>query len=204
MPFVPTTGGVRISMDYEVEGQQCANVFHVRADTPSDVSTLEGITTVFYNWWNTNVKPKQHSACVLERIVATNLDDISGPQFIRTAGLPASGTNGSAALSNNVTIATTLTTSRIGRSFRGRSYWCGLTPDDLLDVNHITLAAAAALSAAFDLLIEALATNGTPLAILSLVANGAPRSEGVLTNVTAVHTDNTIDSQRRRLPGRGA
>lgn len=117
-------------------------------------------------------------------------------------GLPLAGTGGSVQLPNNVTLCIKWTTENRGRSFRGRTYHVGLTESQVTD-NEVVAVAMGQFTTAYGALLTDLATAGWPLVIASRYANNQPRITGVATLVTGFSIDPFIDSQRRRLPGRG-
>lgn len=192
-------------MRYNQTGQEVCNVFHVNAGAEPTVEMLGDIAQIFFDWWDTEMKPLQHAGVTLQAIEVT---DISGPDeegIVFSAGLPLAGSHSGGSLPNNVTLATKLATGLTGRSRRGRSYLVGLpltqleTGSQTVADSYITL-----LQGAFADLLTALAVEGFNLAVLSLVSGGVPRTEGLLTDVTSVVTNDVVDSQRRRLPGRGS
>lgn len=192
-------------MRYTQAGQQVCNVFHVNAGAEPTVEILNDIAQIFFDWWDTEMQPLQHAAVTLNAIEVT---DISGPDeegIIFSAGLPLAGTHTGGSLPNNATLATKLATGLTGRSRRGRSYLVGL-PQNQLETGSQTVADSyiTLLQGAFADLLTALAVEGFNLAVLSLVNEGVPRTEGLLTDVTSVVTNETVDSQRRRLPERGS
>lgn len=205
MPFIPVPNTAKVCMRYSQAGQQICNVFHVEAPDPLDVARLNDIAAVFWNWFNTDVKGSVSNALTLEAIEVTDLTTAGGIGIEYTTGLPLSGTLTDGALPNNVTLAVKLTTGMTGRSHRGRSYFPGLTLGSITsDRNHVTSGAQSAIDLAFDALIDNLVTEGVKLVITSLFSGGVPRTTGVNTEVIDASVNATLDSQRRRLPERGA
>lgn len=205
MAHIPTPNGVKVCMRYTQSGEDVCNVFHVNANAEPTEAMLDAIAQAFFDWWSVEMRPLQHAATSLTAIEVT---DISGPDeegIIFSAGLPLAGTHSGGSLPNNVTLATKLATGLTGRSRRGRSYLVGL-PDSMLETGSQTVADSyiTLLQGAFADLLTALAVEGFNLAVLSLISGGVPRTEGVLTDVTSVVTNDVVDSQRRRLPGRGS
>jgi len=136
---------------------------------------------------------------------------------------PSVGANASATLvPNNVTFALSLKTANLGRSFHGRFYYAALHEDVLSsDRQHLTDVAAAGYQGALDSLRTSMAAitgdaltfpqDSFPLHVVSFFhgkdpVTGKPalRAAAVATPVTGVsYSDTILDSQRRRLPGRG-
>lgn len=192
-------------MRYTQAGQQVCNVFHVNANAEPTEAMLTEIATIFFNWWDTEMQPLQHAAVSLDSIEVTDISGDDEEGIVFTAGLPLSGTHSGGSLPNNATLCTKLATGLTGRSRRGRSYLVGL-PEATLNTGSQTVSSSyiTLLQGAFADLLTALAVEGFNLAVLSLINDGVPRTEGLLTDVTSVATNATVDSQRRRLPERGS
>jgi hypothetical protein len=112
------------------------------------------------------------------------------------AGIPATNQN---------TLCVSLRSGNTGRSARGRLYWLGLGEDHYA-VNTMVAAARDDIVAAVEEMRSVLLGFGYQWSIVSYISGGAPRVGGpVYFNVESVLvTDDTLDSQRRRMPGRGS
>lgn len=205
MPFVPTPNGAQVEMRYGYLGERVENVFwvYVPGAASPPVSDLEAIGGIFFDWWNDNIKTIQSANATLREIYVTDQSAQFGGAFTYSTGLPADGANVQEPLPGNVALCMSLRTAQRGRSFRGRSYIVGLT-ENQVSGNLLTAPAAAAWLAAYDELVNLLNTGPYILSVCSKRTGGNPRAQGVLTPVIdAVLVDNVVDSQRRRLPGRG-
>jgi hypothetical protein len=114
------------------------------------------------------------------------------------------GSNAGAALPNNVTACVSLRSNFAGRSARGRLYWQALTETQVVG-NTIDTSVAGDIVAAVQAIDVAMTGLGYELSIVSYINNGAPRVGGPVYFFVSdiLMTDFTVDSQRRRLPGRG-
>jgi hypothetical protein len=102
-----------------------------------------------------------------------------------------------------VTFCLSLRTEASGRSFRGRKYVAGV-PQTKVAGNQIVSAWAGDILTAMNDLIAVLSALNQVLTVVSRVADGIDRITAVTTAVANVtYTDLNIDSQRRRLTGRG-
>jgi hypothetical protein len=137
----------------------------------------------------------------------TKVTDISvagGAQFILPAGSGHAGGIGSAALPNEVSFAVRLRAASGGRHGAGRIFWPGLSIDQMVDDNHITSTALAAILDAVTTLVDALAAVGHFIVVLSRFLDLVERATAVpFGPVTVTNFDTTVDSQRRRKPGIG-
>jgi hypothetical protein len=106
---------------------------------------------------------------------------------------------------NNVAIVMSLKTGLRGKSFRGRIYHVGLS-DAVVTANAVTTVQRDALVAGYSLLTTFAGATGEAifnLVVLSYYASSVLRPTPIATPVTSVTSDGIVDSQRRRLPGRG-
>jgi hypothetical protein len=138
----------------------------------------------------------------LIKVLARDLTVQNGLSLESTSSLPITGTNSNAGCSNNVTLAVKWQTGYAGRSYRGRTYFIGLTENNVTG-DTVAGAYASGLQGAFEQLMSDLDGAGFGMGVLSRYHNNAPRTAGVLTPITSVSVDTVIDSQRRRLQGRG-
>jgi hypothetical protein len=204
MAFVPISSTVQLEYLQRQDGQAVENVVNYRllggVPTVGDINVLCAAAVA---WWNTNLKPLTASNVSLVGVKATSLQSAISPVVEYLTGLPISGTALGTALPNNVTVVTRLATDARGRSYRGRVYHVGLTTSHVTG-NTVNAAIRASLVAAWTAAFTLGASPSWFLVVASRVTNGAPRVNGIKTDVTGVSVNPTIDSQRRRLPERGA
>ena len=204
MPFIPVPNVAQVNMRFLWDGQRCENVFNVQYTSPPDAATLLLLAGLFADWWVPDMRPNISPAAQLTEVYAVDMSTASGETATYNTGLPSAGGSGSPSVPNNVAFCITFRTAFRGRSFRGRSYVLGI-PEDKFDVSRMLPAAVTGYVTAYNNLIDQLQTIDTPLVVVSKYADGAPRAAGVATPVQiAIALDNVADSQRRRLPGRGA
>lgn len=204
MPFVPVPNVAQVDMVFMYNGQRCENVYHVQQESPYDQTSLAVLATLFRDWWDDEFKAGAPNTLALVLIVARALDTDSSPSIEFSAGLPIQGqVTAAGQLPNNVTQAIKWTTALRGRSYRGRTYHIGLT-EDMVIGNTVQEPHLAYQANRYNALLTAL--DGLPgnLVVVSKIHNGVERTTGIATPVQAVSVDSTVDSQRRRLPGRGA
>lgn len=204
MAFVPIPITAMLEYLMRQDGQAVENVVHYRlvagAPTVADMSVLAAAAVA---WWNTHLKPLTASNVSLVGIKVTSLQTFNAPVVEYLTGLPIVGTASGTPMPNNVTIVTRLATDNRGRSYRGRVYHVGLT-NTQISGNTVGATTRTALQAAWS---NAFTLGTAPvwtLVVASRFANGEPRTTGIKTDVTGCSVNATIDSQRRRLPERGA
>lgn len=203
MPFTPSSGVVEVEMLFTKDEQNIEMTFHVKVDGSVVIGILNTIAGVFSDWWDDHLRNGAASALTYR---GSRLTDLTTATSLSTV-VPYVGSTpngaGTSPLAGNVTAAVTKATASRGRSYRGRNYMVGLDATLTSDVDHLSTGGVANLVGSWGALLSALDDNSTPLGVLSLFSGGSRRSSGLFTPVTTIRMDNTIDSQRRRLPGRG-
>lgn len=204
MPFVEVPNTVEVVPQFTYDLQKVANVHHVEKGSAWTTADMEAVAAAYIEWWDTTMKTGYAPTTLsLNSVIVRDLTTQSAPALEFTIGLPLVGTV-AAALPNHVTAAVKWITALRGRSFRGRTYHIGLAEGHVLN-NQLAIAVINGLLAAYEGLQAAL--EGTPaggdMVVVSKYTGGAERDTGVTTPIIGVSLDSTVDSQRRRLPGRG-
>ncbi len=205
MAFVPVPDTAQIDVVYNWDSQIVENVFHykVLTGTPT-IESLTALTDAINAYVQEHLLPLMASTVTLLRVVGKLLDIADGAFYVSTTGLPAGGAGGAAPLPNSVSIAYSWRTPLAGRSFRGRTFVVGLM-EGFITGNIVNSANVAILNTAYNGLMGAGADAGWEMVVVSRRHAGAPRITGLATPVTSgFFTNNVLDSQRRRLPGRGS
>jgi hypothetical protein len=205
MAFIPVENCAKIVIEGTVDGQQVDNDLYFRHTTGAITEAdLVSLTSQIASWMGSTYAPLLNVAWQGSRVKGRALDFSFGfvaeTSMVGTVG----GVSGEAA-PNNCSMSVSFRTSFAGRSFRGRNYVPCLTNSqvtgNVIDTGFIT----DVIAAYTDLIFPGVsAPPGWEWAVVSLFTLGAPRVAGVFTAVTSVIVvDNIVDSQRRRLPGRG-
>lgn len=204
MEFIPAPGVAQFNLIYQTNGGTAQNVFHVHQDSGAAWTETQLHTMcVLMGAWEQDTARAQRSNQVHNiEILARDLTVQNGAESsVDGEGL---GLIASAAAPDSVTIAIKKNTGLVGRSFRGRTFWIGIpftkVNGDVIDGTYVT-AVVAALQALKDAVN---ATTGFHLCLLRSQNNGVklnPRQEAPISSFLA--TDLNVDSQRRRLLGRG-
>lgn len=204
MAFQPAPLCGLIEWVYDLDGQLCENTYHVEATEPLDSAMCEALAIAAYNWWAPNLGATISFNVTLLRTEVKALDAPASPFFVYSPGALAVGGAGVESVPNNVAFVVKHNTALSGRSGRGRWYVLGI-PDSLVTNSHLSLAQAALYASSFDDLDTALVAEGVTPIVLSRVQLSVPLLEAVGYPITShSFTDNVVDSQRRRLPGRGS
>lgn len=205
-PFIPAQGVMQAEMVFTYLGQICENVFHViQGDgaTAPTVAQMNALAAALVGWEGPQGSHGRNQAAVLQSVIVRDLTTQSGPAVLYQTGLPIVGFNGGQAMPGNVTFAVKWNTALRGRSFRGRTYHIGLSAVNC-DGDQIKATEVAGFLSVYQALQSAI--NGVPgctMGVLSYAHNKVWRDAALFTPIVAPSIENNLDSQRRRLFGRG-
>lgn len=212
MPFVPVPLTAEVEAVYLLDSQIVENTLYFSHVSAPVLSDLVALVDDVNNAIRTSLLPFLANAIQLIRVVGTLLDVVDGLTYVSTVSLPASGGSGDEQMPNSVAACMSFRTAQRGRSFRGRNYVTAL-PNGWVSGNNITPTLGGQLTDAYTAIFAAGADDGwTPVVVSRYsgytIVGGkkvpTPRATGIATPITNHFlTDNTVDSQRRRLPGRG-
>lgn len=193
----------RMVMQYSCFGQTIENVFYFQRSGGYDGTALDDLNAAATTSWTANIRPHLPGAITLETITSTGTECVAPAQDIDVVG--AAGSNvGAVFETTGQTFAIKFGTALAGRSYRGRMYWPVLMASEVNDAKLSAVFAGQIRSGVEDFFADILADTGDQHVIASYVHDCEWRDTGVATNVTSYsYTDLNLDSQRRRLPGRG-
>jgi hypothetical protein len=205
MTFVPADDVVQANLRFTLLDQKIENtLYFYYAPTSVSVAAMQQLGLDLISWWGTNVAPELVDDIFMREVYLTDLSTQTGPTASVVPGNNIIGGYSSDPVPNNVALCVSFRTNGRGRSARGRNYISGFS-ETQLSGNTMDTAIADNIRAAYELLLDPITfTDDWLWVVLSRFANGNPRAQGLVQPVeTAVLTDYTVDSQRRRLPGRG-
>lgn len=204
MAFQPAPGVARLETVYAIPGGIAENVFHIKTTDDWSAEFLESLCTTFEEWWRAEMKPIQSQDISLTTIKARDLTTEFASYFELPVTTDNDGDIASPVMPGNVTASIKWTTGLTGRSTRGRTYHIGLAESQCAG-SEITSGQRTAMLAAYDALEGYLTAEepGWTMAVLSRVQNGATLPEAIAYEITGMALDVFLDSQRRRLSGRG-
>lgn len=199
--IIPNT--VQVDMLFTQFGQNVEMRHYVDNLAPVDAAALEEIAGVYQVWLSGELMPLLGSELTFRGVQTRDLTTADGAEFLLLQTPPQAGGSTTGTAPGNVTIAVSLRSAHRGRSARGRSYVPGM-PVAGLNGNALFPTFATDLQDAFNSLISAIQTAGRILVVVSRFLDNVERTAPVLYEIiTAVLTDTSVDSQRRRLNGRG-
>lgn len=204
MAFVPVNDTVSAEIRMTLDGQKIENTLYFHKVGGWEVPDTTDLGGDLLIWWNTYYRVPLSNRVALREIYLTDLS--SEDSFTVTQPAPAPAPVGPHDLEpapNNVCLCVSFRTARRGRSYRGRNYISGF-PRDFISSNDLDTAKVEQVITAYEALFPVMSAWGGEWVVVSRFHDNAPRVMGVHQPILAVVvTDPTVDSQRRRLPGRG-
>jgi hypothetical protein len=204
MAFQPVEATCLAELVYTLDSQICENTLYFRQANDYDAGDLLTLAPILVTWWAEELAPILSSSISLIRVVLSALHAQFAPGVVYTTGLPAAGGVNSDPVPNNCAFCVTFTTGLRGRAFRGRNYVPAI-PEGNVVFNTLENVTANSIIAAYQNLSPGL-PDGTEHVVVSRTVNGVLQMPSALTNqvISYHYYDKIIDSQRRRLPGRGS
>lgn len=203
MPSVLVPNTIQCDVVFLLWDQRVENVFYVEVPGGVDAPTIQDTANQVGNWVEDSYLPFLSASLTFLNVEAKNLSIADGGVAIYNAAPGTVGGIASPGEPGNVSYCVSLRTASSGRSFRGRKYVPGI-PTNKHTGNVVESTWSGDIVNALNQLITVLAGFDKVLVIVSRIADGVDRITGLSTPViSASVTDMFLDSQRRRLTGRG-
>lgn len=203
MAFIPVPNTVLVEIIQTLHTSRIENTLYFTRGDPWDVGTAEDLGDGILNWWTTEVAPLISEDVLMQQVDVTDLEAEDSFKVTRTPVSSVPGEVGADSIPANCAICVTFKTSKRGRSFTGRNYISGWSENDTAD-STLAGTPATGIIAAYQAIPSYVSSTLSTHSVVSRFHAGDPRVTGVSTPVsTYVLTDLVLDSQRRRLPGRG-
>lgn len=196
---------VQVLVQYLFNGQKAENTFYVSTVGVPASTDLDSIANEFATWLSGSWMPLMPSTVQCTGMVLTSLDSASGPVLISPIS-PAIAGGGQAALYNQVSFAIQRLILERFRGGHPRIYVPGMPPNHVTSSNLVSAGHADNLVDSLEDLRAALIANANTYIMSVLRSTPAPRTPQNPEAVPVVghrYNDLVLDSQRRRLPGRG-
>jgi hypothetical protein len=205
MAFVPFSRAAALTVNYLWLGQQVQNTLWFDYNDAIDETALESLVADVETYVFEEMLPLMSEDIFLNSVEARKQDAPESLYAISRVHSNEPGGVPTPSMPNNVTVSVSFRTALTGRSRRGRNYWLAIPTTQVAD-NLVNGSYLEGVLGAYEGMIGLGAVSaGWQWVVASKYANGAQREQGLTTNVTGVTiVDNIVDSQRRRLPGRGA
>jgi len=204
MAAIPVADTCLLELRQVLFGQKIENTFGFRLDGGFGTMEMTGLMNDMLLWWTTELAPWLSADISLRELVCTDLSTITGPSVAQAAPVPnPDGGVGFGSLPGNCALCVSFRTNLRGRSYRGRNFVAGL-PETEVTGNTVATATVNGIQDAYQAIPASISSFPFEHTVISRFTAGAPRVAGASTPVTSyVVVDPFVDSQRRRLTGRG-
>lgn len=204
MAFIPVANTAEVHIRGASNGQRWENTLYFFKTSGWDAASMEVLANSIALWWSNSLSPHIAEDVTVGEIYVVDLSTATSPTFTLSIAPPLQGQAVTTQLPNNAAFVVSFRTAGRGRSSRGRNYIIGLGGQSATaDPNIVNTTWAGNIVSGYEDLFGILVSDETWV-VVSRYFNNAPRLLGLTQPVTAViYTDLRLDSQRRRLPGRG-
>jgi len=205
MPFIPSTGTAKVAITWSLFGQTLINTlwFQSISGDPWNNSDLDTLAFQAWAWAEGSLTAILSNDISLTLVEAVD-QSFAGSAYGSYTTSPANGDIVSQSLPTGSCLTIKFATGLTGRSNRGRNYISGL-PEVRVADNAMDSTFTTSLVAAYEDIPASTWVNDAYHVVCSHFADGAPRETAVVNAVTGyIVVDANIDSQRRRLTGRGS
>jgi len=186
----------KVAMVFRLDQRHFVNTLHFQNSLGWDLSSMGDLAAMVKQWWLDSYKDDVSNQVALEQIQVRLLDPSNPLAVDYTTGLPVFGSNTNVHEPANVTVTISWRTGLAGRKYRGRIYVVPICENNTNDDDTVgSLTVAWLANTAQDLIAKA-ATAAIDLIVFH-------NADSTFTKIISFVIDNILDSQRRRLPGRG-
>ena len=203
MAFQAVPDCAKIAIVHARAGEQMVNILHATRAGQWGLTELDALSAAVLNQWAAGLMPYLSQSVQLLRVDARGL---RAQADVTTTAIPTTGVFGgyqASALPGNVAFCLTLSTGLTGRSNRGRIYIGGLH-EAAIAGDSILQSFADTFRNELGLVLNEIRNTGWTPVVVSRRLNNAPRATPATIEITGVrYADRILDSQRRRLRGRG-
>lgn len=212
MPFIPVPSVAQVNVNQRLHGERVQNTLYgvnFGGITPENLELLAG---EIITWVAESLYPALSQDISLAEVQCRDLSVADGAIFVGVPTVSVEGGQVSPALPGNAAACVSFRTGLAGRSRRGRNYVAGL-PEFRVSGNIISDPFVTDLQNAYNVLLAPtgpFVASGFAWVVVSrysgvdpVTGEPIPRAFGQPTVINAVQVDNLVDSQRRRLAGRG-
>jgi hypothetical protein len=197
MPAPNNPNVCRVAMLFARDTRTHINTFHVVKATPWTPSDLPALATSFSNWWSSQYKFQCDDAECLYQVQCRVYNPANPYAYDLNVSPNVCGTlTGTSAAPSNSTVSVSWRTGLAGRKYRGRFYTVGMNEAQAGEDDKAVSSYVTGMSAAAAQLLSTILAAGLSLALFH-------RIDDTFTAITSTVVESVLDSQRRRLPGRG-
>jgi hypothetical protein len=205
MAFVAIANACQVTIKLLWGGSYCYSCLGFYRSDGWDVTKLQTIADLVADWWYTGLRTASTNVLSLVEVYARDLTSESAPTYTSLYHAGAAGTGGTnVKVPQNVAFCVSFRTALRGRANRGRNYVPVTSYNYFDSPGKVSSATAAGWVGHYQKLLAGGSYDPTPAVwcVLSRQLNGVIQGRAVPIQAV-VAADLNLDSQRRRLPGRG-
>lgn len=203
MPFIPAPNCAKVAVEGILNGQRVVETFWFYYAGVMDITALEALAQyVGTTWWG-DQQSSRAAHYQMTQVTATDQSTQNGVQGIYIPAVAQYGTGGGLSVANNAACCFSFRSLYRGRSYRGRNYAPGIVQSALVNETTWNATTIGNLAATYVARLITGIPTGWTWVVVSHFANKIPRVTAIWSAIFHVVVDNYLDSQRRRLAGRG-
>jgi len=188
-----------------LDGQNIENTYYASVEGLVTEEQIVSGAQAVQLWVEDFYFPQLSNLLSYRGVKATDISSDTGPTYTATGFAGGIGGVAQPSVPSNSPFVIKHLTAQRGRSGRGRSYVPGMPNTSRTGTNEVSSSFANSMLAAFIALDDALVGESQVPCVVSRFHDGLPRVAGLHIPITShAYTDLVLDSQRRRLPGRGS
>lgn len=202
-PFIPAENTAYVQIVQSMFGQTVVNDFHFQKIDPWSRQDIADLADAASTAWAGAPQAQQSTGIALQFVRATDIGVDNSWQTEDYGDTGETGELTAPAEPGNVALAIKFTTGHAGRSYRGRIYFAGLD-STLVTGNEVDSGYRDDIVSAIELFVSDVETAmACEHVVVSYCQEGEWLTDAVVTEITDYGADVFVDSQRRRLTGRG-
>lgn len=206
--FQPVPDTVEVTVEGSYEGQLVENKFYAQAGEAITVVLVDALAQIVADWVASTMLALVPADYKHTRVVARDLSSEASYEVINVDNAGDAGTLAGQALPGNASLAVHRSTGLSGKKAKSRIYWPALSVGILTDPDTITAAFGTALTDALETLRQNIETDASATWVYGypqrVIGGVKLATANFITVIGHSLTDLFVDSQRRRLKGRGA
>lgn len=200
MAFIVVPNTLYLQVFYLQDGQQTQNGIYFDKSPDWTLSDINLAVDAFSTAWELQVMPELSQDIEMRGVKGTDLGNQFAAVVEKDLVTPVAGGRTADMLPNNCSWCISFKTQQRGRSRRGRIYIPGI-PENEVSANTISLTWSTLILSALNGVVSAVELTGSGIRHVVVSRTTSPATVTPVSEIGAF--DRTIDSQRRRLPGRG-
>lgn len=203
MPFIATANTLKCLLKYNWANQTVVQDLWFKYNSAPGSTERAALATAMHTWWTNQIKPYLCDNIGLFEVDVIDMSTQNGPVYTLTLTSPEVGGDTGDSVPLNAALCVSLRTASRGRNFRGRNYIGGIPLSSVPTPGTFATGIVSNILTAFSWFLTPSNVAAGIWSVVSWYLNKSARSSGLATPITAVTADTLIDSQRRRLIGRG-